>query len=497
MRALDEYNIKTLGIASIDLMEQASVAVAEEIATIWTVDNKIVVFAGPGNNGGDGLATARLLSNKGYSVEIFLFNTKNRLSEDCAKNKERLQGCKDIILHEITSQFDLPTLNKTDIIVDALFGTGLSRPLEGGYKLLVEFINKSTNRVVSIDMPSGLLDILNTCEKDKTAIVNANYTFTFHCLKPSMLLADNQQYLGITKVLNIGLDDKHIEYDKLRFTTTQTTEAKLMLKPRDVYAHKGTFGHGLLIAGSYGMAGASVLAGKAALRSGMGKLSIHTADGNLQILQTTVPEAIVSIDNNHNNISKTDFDLSPYSAIAIGPGLGQSVETFEVLRSLLAQQPKHLIIDADGLNILASLKNWPSLLPKGTILTPHRKEWERLMGKPCNDATQLRTAMDYSAQYGICIILKGHHTSICTPSGQVCFNTTGNSGMATAGSGDVLTGILLSLLSQDYPIEQACRLAVWLHGKAGDIAATQLTEESIIASDIVNNISHAFKTLYL
>lgn len=495
IRALDDYNIKNYGIASIDLMENAARAVADELMVLLpSSEAKVVVFAGPGNNGGDGLAIARIVADNGYKVEVFLFNTRNSLSDDCLYNKKRLSGCKNVLLHEITSQFDFPVLSVDDLIVDALFGTGLNRPLTGGYKQLVEFINNSGNKVVSVDIPSGLVDVVEAVAGGEEAVsVKADFTFTFHCLKPVMLLADNQDALGKIKVLDIGLDDRHINFSKTQFCTTEVDDARLLLKKRNSFGHKGTFGHGLLVAGSYGMAGASILAGKATYRSGIGKLTIHTVAVNVPILQVTLPEAVINADMNLNVV--TSIEKKPYSAVAIGPGLGCDIETENVLLDFIKQEDLKLIIDADGLNILSKHYTWAKYLPKDTILTPHPKEWERLVGKHVCSAAQLRLAMDYAKLYGIYIILKGHYTAVCAPSGHVFFNINGNSGMATAGSGDVLTGILLALRGQGYSAQDACRLGVWLHGEAGDCAAKKYSEHALMAMDIVDCLGDAFKTL--
>ncbi|MBQ7742454.1 MAG: NAD(P)H-hydrate dehydratase [Bacteroidaceae bacterium] len=276
---------------------------------------------------------------------------------------------------------------------------------------------------------------------------------------------------------------------KQEYAYTELADAKAMLKVRDPQGHKGTFGHGLLVAGCKGMAGAAILSARAALRSGMGKLTVHTADFNLPIMQVAVPEAVIETISN-GQLSIVNCQLSMFDALAIGPGLGQSDEARSLLLNVLQTQPQRLVIDADGLNLLAQMEDWPTLLPKNAVLTPHPMEWQRLTSHepdadPCN----------YAQRHSLYIILKGHATRVYTPQGMVFVNTTGNSGMATAGSGDVLTGILLSLLAQGYSHEDACRLGVWLHGKAGDIAAAQLTEEALIASDIVNHLPAAFKEL--
>ncbi len=491
MRLLDEHNISNVGMHSLDLMENAAIAVvdSEVMQNEIKAGAKFVIFCGPGNNGGDGLAIARLLLNKGCGVEVYLFNPKNSLSADCDANKEKLKQLPSAILHEITQQFDLPSLGENTVIVDALFGTGLSRPLAGGFASLVEYINACGNKVVSVDMPSGMLDV--EVESRVSVAVKADYTLTFHAIKPAMLLADNQQYLGKVCVLDIGLTEQGFDYkSKYKFTTSE--DAKAMLHPRDEFAHKGTCGHALLVAGSQGMCGAAILAAKAALRSGLGKITVHTPQANRLIMQIAVPEAILSIDNDDASVSDIPFAELTYKAVGFGPGVGLADQSVKAFSDLLHKKPSRLVVDADGLNILANHRELIAQLPQGTILTPHRKEMERLLGSSMSDSEMLRAAMKMCSNYGIIIVLKGRYTAVCTPKGEVFFNTTGNSGMATAGSGDVLTGIVLSLLAQGYCPEAAARLGVWLHGKAGDMTLLNESEESLIASDIISNLGAAF-----
>lgn len=498
IKALDRENITQFGTPSIELMERASGVLCERLCAEYTADTPFLVFAGPGNNGGDGLALCRMLMQRGYDVEVYLFNIKNSLSPDCLTNKERLQEMPGAKLHEITSQFDLPHLGEGVVIVEALFGTGLSRPLAGGFRLLAEFINNSGHRVVSVDLPAGMMDVDTECPVGaETFIVRADETFTFHCLKPCMLLADNQQYLGKVSVLDIGLNDSNTNYQELTYCTTTQEEAKRLMKPRNAFGHKGTFGHGLLIAGSRGMAGASVLGAKAALRSGAGKITVCCPECNVQTLQISVPECVVTMGKDKEAVSAVDIEKGRYDAMAFGPGVGQGIDAKRALLDMLNQEPERIVIDADGLNLLSEQNRWKILLPKNAILTPHRKEWVRLCGlKDANDTALLQEARACAMECHIYIVLKSHYTMIFTPQGRVFFNVGGNSGMATAGSGDVLTGILLSLLAQGYDHEDACRLGVWLHACAGDLAAKDLSEESMVASDIVAHLSGAFQLLH-
>lgn len=498
IKALDRENITQFDTPSIELMERASGVLCEKLCEDYDTATPFMVFAGPGNNGGDGLALSRMLKERGYDVEVYLFNIKNSLSEDCLINKERLQEKEGVKLHEITTQFDLPKLGEGVVIIETLFGTGLNRPLTGGFRLLAEFINNSGHRVVSVDMPAGMMDVDVECPADSdNVIVRADETFTFHCLKPCMLMADNQQYLGKLSVLDIGLNDSNIKYADLTYTATMQTDAKRLLKMRNPFGHKGTFGHALMIAGSKGMAGASVLGARAALKSGVGKLTVGCPECNLQTLQICVPECVVNVGKKKDAVSAIDLSGGRYSAVAFGSGVGQEIGTKESLVNMINQEPPRFIIDADGLNLLATMSRWKTILPKNTVLTPHRKEWVHLCGnRDMSDTALLQEARACAMECHIYIVLKGHYTMVCTPQGRVFFNVGGNSGMATAGSGDVLTGILLSLLAQGYSHEDACRLGVWLHACAGDMAAKELSEESMVASDIINHLSCAFQSLH-
>lgn len=498
IKALDRENITQFDTPSIELMERASGVLCERLCEEYDTNTPFMVFAGPGNNGGDGLALSRMLGQKGYDVEVYLFNTRSALSDDCQTNKERLLETDGARLHEITTQFDLPKLSEGVVIVEALFGTGMSRPLAGGFRLLAEFINNSGHRVVSVDLPAGMMDVdTDTPMEADTVIVRADETFTFHCLKPCMLLADNQQYVGKLEVLDIGLNDSNIHYQELTYCATTKAEARQMIRPRDAFGHKGTFGHALMIAGSKGMAGASVLGARAALRSGLGKLTVGCPECNLQTLQVCVPECVVAVGRKKDAVSAVDLEEGRYDAVAFGSGVGQGIDAKEALVNTINQEPQRLIIDADGLNLLSQQNRWKTILPPNTILTPHRKEWVRLCGgRDMSDTALLQEARACAMECHIYIVLKGHYTMVCTPQGRVFFNVGGNSGMATAGSGDVLTGILLSLLAQGYGHEDACRLGVWLHACAGDMAANELSEESMVASDIVNHLYRAFQLLH-
>lgn len=493
IKELDRYTIEHEPISSIDLMERAAQQITRVIVSRWDVHISVKVFAGPGNNGGDALAVARMLAEMGYLVEVFLFNTGNKLSPDCALNRDRAMDIHGLLLHEITNQFTPPELTENELVIDGLFGSGLNKPLNGGFASLVKYINSTPSDVVSIDIPSGLM-----CEDNeyniRNHIVRATLTLTLQQPKVSFFFPEYQEFIGEYIILNIGLHPQGIEDANAIYYITEENELKKILRKRNLFAHKGTMGHGLLIAGSYGMAGASVLAAKAALRSGLGKVTVHTPIKNNDILQISVPEAILRHDNDdYRFTSPCNPDI--YQAVAIGPGIGTSKETALALVEQIRRTQVPLVLDADALNILGDHKGWLQQLPQNSILTPHIKEMDRINGNCLESYERLNKARDLATRQHIYIILKGAWTAIIHPNGDIYFNPTGNPGMATAGSGDVLTGIILGLLSQGYPQADACRLGVYLHGLAGDLAAEKLGEESLCASDLIRYLPKAFKKL--
>lgn len=493
LKELDKYTIEHEPIASIDLMERAACALTDAIVRRWNPSFEVVVFAGPGNNGGDALAVARMLSKKGYQVEVFLFNTKGNLSEECQTNLNRLKTCGSIYLTEISTQFDPPALTEKHLVIDGLFGSGLNKPLNGGFAAVVKYINASKAQVVAIDIPSGLMGEDNTYNI-RPHIVHAHVTLSIQLPKLSFLFPENEDVVGEWEILDIGLKQCFIDTAPSVWSTLEEAEIRSLIKPRKRFAHKGTFGHGLLIAGSYGMAGASILAAKACLKSGVGLLTVHVPIHNHDLLQTTVPEAIV-----HTDIQERYFaqpvHLNRYSALAIGPGIGQEEDTALAMMEQIQGSTLPIVLDADAINILSTHRNWLSRLPKRCILTPHLGELERLIGKCMDTYERLVKVKELAAYLQSYIIVKGAWTAIATPEGNFYFNPTGNPGMATGGSGDVLTGILLGLLAQGYSREEACKLGVYIHGLAGDIAAQEKTEMGMTASDIIESLPAAWKKI--
>ena len=494
LKELDKYTIEHEPISSINLMERVATAMTQEILKRWSKQNHFIIFAGPGNNGGDALAIARLLDKEGVeNIQVFLFNITGKLSDDCLTNKKRLENCRHIDFSEISSQFTFPHINDSDIIIDGLFGTGLNKPLSGGYAGLTKKINECKAKKVSIDIPSGLM-----CEDNiynlMTSIVHADLTLTVQLPKLSFYFAENQKYLGEIKVIDAHLHPEGLAQAECNIYVSSRDDVKKLIKPRNTFAHKGTMGHALIVSGSYGMAGATILCAKACMRSGVGKLTIHTPELNNDILQCSVPEAILSHDLSDVLISKA-IPTYDFNAIGIGPGIGTDAETADALKEFIQNHSGEIVIDADAINILGGHPEWMHLLPQDAILTPHPKELENLVGQCQDSYDRLIKARELAIKLQIFIIIKGHFSMICTPTGRTIINPTGNAGMATAGSGDVLTGILTGLLARGYTANEACQLGTYLHGLAGDIARDLNGEESLIASDIVNALPKAFKTL--
>ena len=495
IKQIDAYTIAHEPISSIDLMERAACALTEAITARWSdASTPFIVFAGPGNNGGDALAVARLLSQRGYRhIDVFLFNVKGSLSPDCLTNFERLKDIGEVTLHEITSRFNPPALTDTHVVIDGLFGSGLNKPLSGGFAAVVQRLNSSPATVVAIDVPSGLMGEDNTYNQSEH-ILKADVTLTLQMPKVAFLFAENQDYVGEWQALDIGLSREAIDSLPTDYSLTEHEEMARLVRPRKKFAHKGNFGRALLIAGSEGMAGASVLAARACLKSGVGLLTVHVPFCNNSIVQTSVPEAMTQIDPD-NTCFTASADTGDFQAVGIGPGLRQSEQTMKAVYEQVEFCQAPMVIDADALNLLARRPNLLKLLPPGSVLTPHPRELERMVGKCRNSYERLMRARDLSSMTNSHIVLKGAYTAVVSPQGSVQFNPTGNPGMATGGSGDVLTGILLALLAQGYKTEEAARLAVYVHGLAGDMAAHRLGEISMTAGDIVTALPAAWKMM--
>ncbi|MCS6929798.1 MAG: NAD(P)H-hydrate dehydratase [Saprospiraceae bacterium] len=491
MRAWDAYTIEHEPIASIALMERAaSVFVEWFVGQYPDLGRPIHILAGTGNNGGDGVAAARMLHQRGYEVELTVCDFLGRHSADFSEQVRRLPNHGALTTRWINSSADLPAINTTAVIIDALFGTGLARPLEGCWAAIVERINCLPNEVVAIDLPSGLF-----ADKPTTGpCVHADKTFCFETPRKAFFFPENGDRVGEWAFGSIGL---HPDFWNGQETADYYLTAKdvaSLVKPRARFSHKGTYGHALLICGRRGSMGAALLAARACLRSGVGLLTVHVPASGYEILQLGAPEALcdVGIDSDHWTALP---ELGPYSAIGIGCGIGQAASTAQALKRLLQKASVPLVLDADAINILARRKEWLRYLPPASILTPHPKEFERLFGPTPNSFERNALQRAKAQELGVYLILKGAYTCVCTPDGTCWFNSTGNPGMATGGSGDVLTGILTGLLAQGYTPFEASLLGVYLHGLAGDIAAAYRSQPGLIAGDIVDFLPEAWKTI--
>lgn len=497
LQKIDQYTIEQESISSLDLMERAASAIVYEIISHYPRNKDICIFAGPGNNGGDALAIARLLLLEGYNPQIYLFITSANLSPDCSANYDRLMSeFPAARIDTVIKTFRPPHLTADTLVIDGLFGTGLNRALTGGFTSLVEYINDSDSYVISIDIPSGLM--CDWVQKNDTRhIVRAHITYTFQYPKLAFFFRENAPYIGRWQVLDIGLKADPVIESASRYYCVEGSDVANLLHKREKFSDKRTYGHGLLVSGRYGMLGATTLATKAAMHSGIGLTTIHAPRCANMVLQTSVPEAIFEPDA--DDLVCTGLTLHPqYTAMGIGPGLGYGSKQSSFLINLLSDGFKlPSVFDADALRILSRHKELLDLLPANTIITPHIGEFERLF--ECvidSDSHRLQQAVAMAGRYNIIIVLKGAHTAIVSPKGDIYINNNGNNGMATAGSGDVLTGIITSLLAQGYEPLKAAILAVHLHGAAGDYAAAESCEEYVTAQDIIANLGKAFRKLH-
>ena len=489
IKSWDAFTIANEPITSIDLMERAATACYHWLLGHNYAQKKIFIFCGKGNNGGDGLAIARLLIKNKCSVTVYILEFGNIGTADFQTNLARLHECSTGI-HFIQSPDFFPSIPMDAVIIDALFGTGLNKPLDGISAALVNHINSSANEIIAIDMPSGLA--ADNSSK-KNTVIKAAHSLSFQNYKLAFLLAENEGYCGDVSLLNIGLHKQFETGEETVFELIDKTIIKSIYKPRKKFSYKGTYGHAALIAGSYGMMGAAVLGAKACLKSGVGKLTCFIPECGYTILQTAVPEAMCKVSGEEYITLVKEFEK--FDAIGIGPGIGLYQTHAPMLKEIFQVSSKPILIDADALNIIAQKKELFTKIPPLSIITPHCKEFERLFGKTENDFERLQLALQKSKEHNIFIVLKGHFTFISTPEGKGYFNSTGNAGMATAGSGDVLSGIITGLLAQAYTPLQACLMGVYIHGLAGDIAAEQSSQEAIIAEDITACLGAAFKTL--
>jgi NAD(P)H-hydrate epimerase len=491
IRACDAYTIHASGIHSLDLMERAAGKCVEWIEDHLPRETLFVTLCGTGNNGGDGLVVTRMLHQRGYGVKAFLLKFSKDLSPDCLANLHRLQGIdKDLagIVQPDTFITDIPA---NIVIIDAILGTGLSRPTGGWIAAFIEHINQFPNKKIAIDIPSGLpADLIP--DKD-AAILKVEDTLSFQFYKRSFLHPESGRFAGNIHILDIGLDKTFINGTHSQYKTIGEEEIAAIYKPRDAFGNKGTFGSALLAGGSYGKMGAMVMCARACLRSGAGLVTVLSPACGYSILQTAVPEAMCQTSG--EQVIEAIEGWEARSAIGIGPGLGTDTRSAAALAAFIKACKAPLVVDADALNLVARQPELLADLPKGSIITPHPKEFSRLFGENTNSMIQLDHARIQAMRYNINIVLKGHHTAVITTEGECWYNMTGNAGMAKGGSGDVLTGIITGLLAQGYQPLEAAMAGVYLHGLAGDIAAKEISQEALTASDLIDYLGKAFLTV--
>lgn len=484
LRRADLETIKKQGISSVDLMERAANRLFETIRNDYSIyEDHFFILCGAGNNGGDGLALARILFQSGAEVTALLVESEN-YSEDNIHN-QKLVDFKKI---KLSDQLDFP---EKAIVIDALFGFGLNRGLDSQWQKLVKQINASNCRIISIDLPSGMIPDKVMSEKD--IFVDADRVYTFHSLKKSFLLPDNN-FNGEFKIIDIGLEPAESESQDYYL---QESFIKKLLKPNLKFSHKGTFGHALIIGGSRGKIGSVILSSRAALRTGCGLITVFTPESGFIPLQTSFPEAMVITDPNHGFITALPEYTRPFKGIGLGIGIGTHPQTINALGRFL-KQPNlpPLVLDADALNILSARREYLRFLPANSILTPHPGELKRLIGPWESDIAKIEKVKSLAEIYKLIVVVKGAYSQIVMPDGRTYFCSTGNAGMATAGSGDVLTGVIASLLAQGYSQEKAALIGVYLHGLAGDLVSHNMNFKSMIASDIVSYLPHAWDQLY-
>ena len=493
VREIDSYTIKNEPISSIDLMERASINFANWFCKKFDSAKKVVVFSGPGNNGGDGLAVARILSGRNFNVQVYLLDFGRGLSEDCQLNLNRLKLLKDVRLDILSESDSVPEISGEARIIDAIFGSGLSRPVKAFPKKIIQYINSQESTVISVDIPSGLFGEDNSTN-DLESIVKADYTLSFEFPFLAFFFSDNNSVVGKWDTVSIGIHKDIVNATPSKYLYVEESFIKSLFRRRDEFSHKGSYGHALMIAASYGMMGAAVLATKACLRTGVGLVTAHLPRLGYEIMQTSVPEALISIDPS-DKIFSDIASLEKYNAIGIGPGLTTNSITAKATLKLISDSKLPMILDADALNILSENKDSLTALAYDTIISPHPGEFDRLAGKSYSGYERHLKQVEMSMKYGLIIILKGKYTIISLPTGESFINPTGNSGLATGGSGDVLTGIITSLLAQNYTPTEASIFGVYLHGFAADLALDHQSQESLLPSDVIDNLGRAFKVL--
>lgn len=493
IREWDEYTIRHEPVSHLDLMERAATECFNWIVKHYGQEQVYTIFCGKGNNGGDGLVIARKFLENNIPAKVFILEFGHLGTDSFQANLQRLHAIQADIKY-ITVVENFPEIEKNTVLVDALYGSGLSRPLDGMSAELVHHLNRSGNAIIAIDMPSGLpID----SPAGNSTVIHARDTLTFQCMRPAFLMAENEQYTGHVHVLDIGLHPGYLKNLTANRMLVDETLVRNIFKPRPEFSHKGNFGHSLLFAGSYGRMGAALLAARACIHTGTGLLTMGIPECGYDILQLGCPEAMVMTSGPKHLDSCKNIQLENFTAIGAGPGIGVMKETFPLIKKILTEFKGSIVMDADALNLLSEDMSLLEKHPQGIVITPHPKEFSRMFGQTKDGFEQLELAIKSAARYSIVILLKGRYTSIITPGGMVYFNTTGNPGMATGGTGDVLTGMITALLAQGYTPEGAAIMGAYLHGVAGDIAAAKRSPEAMSAGDLADHIGDAFlQTFY-
>lgn len=492
LRQADEATLRAENISALQLMERAA-----ELCTQWILENiptgtSFAVFCGPGNNGGDGLAIARQLWKRGKQIEVYVAGPTEKTSDCFTQNLKAWKSIPETKTHAVTDVKQFPVFKNHTFLIDALFGIGFNRAMESPLAEIIQAINKSGCPVISIDVPSGLL--CDQATLDIKNVVTAQHTLTFSHAKQAFFYPEYAPYTGDIEILDIGLDPEYVARTAGIAQLPTDADIRMMLGVRSPAGHKGTFGHALLLAGSYGKAGAAILATQACLRSGVGLVTAKVPAHCVIPIQTSAPEAMCLPDT-HSEFLTDVLKPEKYSAIGIGPGIGVDHQTGNVLKRLIQDYPAPMVLDADALNLLSENPTWLNFLPAGCILTPHPGEFARLAGKIADPFDRTKKQLEMAKKYNCYILLKGKYTALACPDGQLFFNPTGNHGMAKGGAGDVLTGLITGLLAQGLSPLKAALCGAYLHGLAGDYCARTLHPNSMTSGDLISFFAHAFKAV--
>lgn len=495
IRNIERHTLQTEAITTLTLIERVGKAAAAEISSRFRPTRRTIVFAGPGNNGADALLTAYHLQQQGFSPLVYLFNIGGTaLKPDCKKCRDMIRSkSPELEMVQITKTFDIPDLGPADLVIDGLFGTGLSAPLDGGFMALVRYINESGATVVSLDMPSGMFAEWNRQTLLRN-MVHAHLTLAIQYPRVAFFISDNAEAVGVWKTLDIGLSKEAADAVKTDFHLVGEAEIKPFLKSRKPFTSKADYGSALLVAGRYGMVGASIMSARGALRSGVGKLTVYGPQCAFPIVQAGVPEALFECDDDKLRITHVRLDHN-YTAVGIGPGIGTAEVTIGAVEALFNQTQYPIVADADALNCIAKRHSLLERVPERSVLTPHPAEFDRMFGEHTSEESRIIDAIRVCRDYNIIILLKGHYTKLIRPDGKVYINTAGTPALATAGSGDVLTGIILSFMAQGMKPEVAALVASYIHGRAGEMAAAEYGEYGVTATDIAKYVGNVINQI--